>query len=192
MPLGVYRTCTYIAGDWDNDKSAVDQLHHWNDSNHWGLTFKDVHDLTSSRDSSKPCSIKASLKARMDVSKTFVLIVGDNTANLRKGLCEYCSGKVSDVWERAYRCPVGKTYYTTSFVDYECKLAAEACKQGKVEIIVLYKAHSVNKSKCPAAIRELSTYLYDVTHVAMKTHAYQWGNYVSIWDYNSVRAAFDK
>lgn len=31
--MAIYRTRTYIAGDWDNDKDAVDQLHKWNDSN---------------------------------------------------------------------------------------------------------------------------------------------------------------
>ena len=72
-----YRTRTYIAGDWDHDKDAVDQLHKWNDSKYWSLSFTDAHDLTSSRDSSLNCTIKSSLKTRMDASKTFVLIVGD-------------------------------------------------------------------------------------------------------------------
>ena len=68
-----YRTRTYIAGDWDHDKDAVDQLHKWNDSKYWSLSFTDAHDLTSSRDSSLNCTIKSSLKTRMDASKTFVL-----------------------------------------------------------------------------------------------------------------------
>lgn len=58
----VYRTRTYIAGDWDHDKDAVDQLHKWNDSNYWSLSFTDAHDLTQSNDGSLNCSIKASLK----------------------------------------------------------------------------------------------------------------------------------
>lgn len=67
--MAIYRTRTYIAGDWDNDKDAVDQLHKWNDSNHWSLSFTDAHDLTSSRDSSLNCTIKASLKTRMGCIK---------------------------------------------------------------------------------------------------------------------------
>lgn len=55
--MATYRTRTYIAGDWDNDKDAVDQLHKWNDSNYWSLSFTDAHDLTSSRDSSLNCTI---------------------------------------------------------------------------------------------------------------------------------------
>lgn len=38
--MATYRTRTYIAGDWDNDKDAVDQLHKWNDSNYWNLSFR--------------------------------------------------------------------------------------------------------------------------------------------------------
>lgn len=41
----VYRTRTYIAADWDGDRDAVEQLHKWNDSNYWGLSFPDAHDL---------------------------------------------------------------------------------------------------------------------------------------------------
>ena len=52
----VYRTRTYIAADWDGDRDAVDQLHKWNDSNYWGLSFTDAHDLQQSRDSSLPAA----------------------------------------------------------------------------------------------------------------------------------------
>lgn len=65
-----YRTKTYIAGDWTGDKDAIDKLHQWNDSNYWSLSFTDAHDLTQSSDSSLNCSIKGSLKTRMDASKT--------------------------------------------------------------------------------------------------------------------------
>ena len=52
-----YRTKTYIAGDWTGDKSAIDQLHKWNDSKFWGLTFNDAHDITQANDGSLNCSI---------------------------------------------------------------------------------------------------------------------------------------
>ena len=61
--MATYRTRTYIAADWDHDKDAVDQLHKWNNSNFWNLSFTDVHELTSSRDSSLNCTIKSSLKS---------------------------------------------------------------------------------------------------------------------------------
>lgn len=37
--MSLYRTRTYIAADFDNVKDAVDQLHKWNDSNYWSLSF---------------------------------------------------------------------------------------------------------------------------------------------------------
>ena len=79
------RTKTYIAGDWDNDYDAVEQLRKWNDGKYWSLSFVDAHDMTQSSDASQNCSIKKSLALRMDASKTFVLIVGDKTASLRSG-----------------------------------------------------------------------------------------------------------
>ena len=68
-----YRTKTYIAGDWTGDSDAIEQLYKWNDSKYWSLHFIDAHDLTQAKDSSLNCSIKASLKTRLDASKTFVL-----------------------------------------------------------------------------------------------------------------------
>ena len=60
-----YRTRTYIAADWTGDIEVVDQLRKWNDSNYWGLSFTDAHDLTSARDTSLPCTIKESLRERL-------------------------------------------------------------------------------------------------------------------------------
>ena len=67
-----YRTRTYIAADWDSDSDAVEQLHKWNDSNYWSLSFSDAHDLKQAKDSSLNCSIKASLRTRLEASKTFI------------------------------------------------------------------------------------------------------------------------
>jgi hypothetical protein len=36
-----YRTKTYIAADCTGDNDAVEQLHKWNNSQHWGLSFHD-------------------------------------------------------------------------------------------------------------------------------------------------------
>ena len=52
-----YRTRTYIAGDWDHDKDAVDALHRWNDSSRYGLSFSDAHELKQARDTSLNRSI---------------------------------------------------------------------------------------------------------------------------------------
>lgn len=71
------RTKTYVAGDWEHDKNAIDQLYKWNEDSRYGLSFSNAHDLTQARDSSLNCSIKRSLAERLNNSKTFVLIVGN-------------------------------------------------------------------------------------------------------------------
>ena len=45
-----YRTRTYIAADWSGDYDAVEQLHKWNSSKYWSLSFTDAHDLMQARD----------------------------------------------------------------------------------------------------------------------------------------------
>ena len=167
----VYRTKTYIAGDWDGDKDAVDQLYKWNDSNYWSLSFTDAHDLTQARDNSLNCSIKSSLATRLDASKTFVLVVGSATKTVRSGSCQYCGSYNS--WTSS--CARGYFVDLKSYVDYECEKAV----RDKLKIVVLYNAASIDKSKCPDALKGTGT------HVAM---CYlQDGKYY--WDYQSVKAA---
>ena len=172
--MAIYKTRTYIAGDWDNDKDAVDQLHKWNDSNHWSLSFTDAHDLTSSRDSSLNCTIKSSLKTRMNASKTFVLIVGNHTASVTAGGCQLCGSYNS----YAKYCAKGYRVDYRSIIKFECDKAIEA----GITIIVLYKATQIDRSKCPDAIRYLGT------HATMICKGND-GKYS--WDYQSVKKAFN-
>lgn len=81
---------TYVAGDWTGDQNAIKQLEKWNESSHWSLRYNDVHKKTQSRDSTLNCNIKESLRKRMKVSKTFVLVVGSETNGLTAGECRYC------------------------------------------------------------------------------------------------------
>jgi hypothetical protein len=149
-----YRTKTYVAADWTGDKNAVDKLYEWNDSEYWSLSFTDAHDLTQARDDSLNCSIKASLKTRLDSSKTFVLIVGDDTKSLRSGGCQYCSSYNS--WTQS--CAKGKSVDKRSYIDYECDKAVEAYNDGNMSIVVLYNAASVDKTKCPGAVKNIGTH----------------------------------
>lgn len=169
--MATYRTRTYIAGDWDNDKDAVDQLHTWNDSN---LSFTDAHDLTSSRDSSLNCTIKSSLKTRMDASKTFVLIVGNHTASVTAGGCQLCGSYNS----YTKHCAKGYSVDYRSFIKFECDKAIEA----GIKVIVLYKATQIDRSKCPDAIRYLGTHA---------TMIYKGNDGKYYWDYQSVKDAFN-
>lgn len=167
----VYRTKTYIAGDWDGDRDAVDQIYKWNNSNFWSLSFTDAHDLTQARDNSLNCSIKSSLATRLDASKTFVLIVGSSTKNVRSGSCQYCGSYNS--WTGA--CARGYNVDLRSYVEYECDKA----KRDGLKIVSLYNAASVDKSKCPDSVKSSGK------HVAMCY--FENGKYY--WDYQAVKEA---
>lgn len=166
-----YRTKTYIAGDWDGDKDAIDQLHKWNDSDFWSLSFTDAHGLTQARDGSLNCSIKSSLATRLDASKTFVLIVGSTTKTVKSGSCQYCDSYNS--WTGS--CARGYSVDLRSYVEYECE---KASRDG-LKIVALYNAASIDKSKCPDAVKNTGT------HTAM---CYlKDGKYY--WDYQAVKNA---
>lgn len=171
-----YRTKTYIAGDWTNDKEAIDKLYEWNDSKFWGLSFSDAHEITQSKDTSLNCSIKHSLKMRLDVSKTFVLIVGEKTKDLRSGACYECRSYNS--WN--YSCMRGYSVSYESYVDYECRVA----KESNIKIVVLYNYASVRKEKCPEILRSvgkhLAMYHYEISF---------YGNSIKKWNYEQIKEA---
>jgi hypothetical protein len=172
-----YRTKTYIAADWDGDKNAVEKLYKWKNSNYWSLDFHDAHDLQQSRDSSLNCSIKSSLTTRLDASKTFVLIVGSNTKTVRSGSCQYCNSYNS--WSLS--CARGYSVDYRSYIEYECEKAKAAYSEGKMNIVVLYNATTVDKSKCPDAVK------YVGTHEKMKKlNTITW---TYDWDYQAVKSA---
>lgn len=166
-----YRTRTYIAADWDHDKDAVEALHYWNENSKYGLSFSDAHELMQARDSSLNCTIKRSLAERLDASKTFILIVGDHTKEVRAGACCYC-----DNYGFLGYCTKGYNTDNRSYIEYECN---KAVKDG-LNIIVLYKSTYVDLEKCPECVR------YVGVHMPMVK--IQGGRYV--WDYASVLTAF--
>ncbi len=182
-----YRTRTYIAGEWDGDSDAIEQLYRWNEGDKWNLHFVDAHGFKQCYDSSMPCTIKNSLSERMGRSKTFVLIVGNNTKTTRKGSCFYhnCGNKWYNSFLGQYTCQVsGKTYSTESFIDYECRLAYNAWRSGLMKIVVLYNAASKDKSKCPDILRNIGT------HAEMKSYNAYYGRYM--YDYQKVRKAIEE
>lgn len=169
-----YRIRTYIAGDWDHDKNAVEMLYSWNDSNHYGLSFSDAHELKQARDTSLNCTIKRSLADRMNASKTFVLIVGNNTRDLRSGGCQLCGSYNS--WTKY--CSHGYSVDYRSYVEYECE---KAVLDG-LNIIVLYNSTLVDRNKCPEILR------WKGIHAKMQKRE---GDRLQ-WDYQSVKSAFDR
>ena len=166
-----YRTKTYIAADWTGDENAVNKLHEWNDNGNLNLSFIDAHDLTQARDGSLNCSIKASLKIRLDSSKTFVLIVGKDTKSLRSGGCQYCGSYNS--WTKS--CARGRWIDYRSYIEYECDVAVDEIPK----IVVLYNSSTVIESRCPDALKDVGT------HAPMKKIVD--GRYQ--WDYQSVKRA---
>lgn len=165
------RTKTYLAAEWDGDKNAIEQLHKWNDSNFWSLSFTDAHDITNARDGSLNCSIKTSLNTRLDASKTFVLVVGSNTKTARNGSCQYCPSYNS----YQSRCVRGKAVSYNSYIEHECAKAL----RDNLKIVVLYNAASIDKNKCPEIIKHVGT------HKAMQYIE----NSKRYWDYTAVKGA---
>ena len=169
----VYRTKTYIAADWDKDIDAIEQLHKWNDNNFYSkIDFVDVHEYAQSRDSSLYYTIKRSLNERMNMSKTFILIVGTETNSITKGSCKYCS-KYKSFLDIQY-CESGRPVNYKSYIEHECHLAV---KNG-LNIVVLYNSNYVNKQLCPEIIRDKGV------HAPMKEN----GSYC----YSKVRDAISK
>lgn len=169
-----YRTKTYIAADWDSDENAVNELYKWNKGKKWNLTFNNAHDLTQSRDSSLYCTIKNSLKKRMDASKTFVLIVGNNTDKVTKGGCQYC--KNYNTFNS--KCSTGHSIDYRSYIKLECEKAVES----GINIVVLYKSLNVYKSKCPNILKDKGN------HVAMYCIGEDGEKH---WDYDSIKKALE-
>ena len=167
------RTKTYIAADFDHDKDAVDILYKWKNDKSLLFDFQDAHDLTQARDTSLYCSVKSSLRTRLNESKTFVLIVGDHTNSLTKGGCQLCQSYNS--WTTS----CARSYYVDyrSYIQYECEMALQDFFSREIKkIVVLYKNTMVNKNLCPECIKPFGV------HLPMIINTYS-GYY---WNYHTI------
>lgn len=145
------RTKTYIAADWTGDQNLIFEIYKWKHSNHWSLDFVDAHELTQARDDSLPCSIKKSLAERLNVSKTFVLIVGNSTIRLNKGACWHCENYDSNT----NKCTKGYWCDNRSYIDFECE---KALRDG-LRIVVIYNFATIHKQLCPEPLRYTGTHI---------------------------------
>ena len=166
----VYRTKTYIAGDWTGDKDAIDKLYSWKNSDFYNLDFVDAHEFHQSNDESLNCSIKDNLRIRMNGSKKFVLIVGEKTNTVTAGSCIHCKYYSSLSGSCSKQLPTSKK----SYIQYECDKAA----RDEMDIIVLYNYSYRAYSKCPEVLKNKGK------HIAMKTFGGK-------WDYNAVKEALN-
>ena len=155
----VYRTKTYIAGDWTGDSNLIKKLDEWNKNKHLGLSFVNVHEVTQSSDDSLKCTIKRSLRRRMSISKTFVLIVGEKTKHLRSGSCSLCSNYVSLI--QPPFCLRHNAIDNRSYIEFECEMALKDYQDGKIKkIVVIYNGltHPDN-SRCPSLLQNIGLHI---------------------------------
>lgn len=173
-----YRTKTFISGDWTGDANLIKKLKEWNDNQNLGLSFVDVHEITQSFDSSYPCSIKDSLRQRIRITKTFVLIVGTETASLTKGACRYCPRY--STWSGT--CLNGGNVDNRSFIQYECEMALKDFRAGELKkIVVIYNGLlSPERSRCPDILRGYGIHIGSVRLDP---------NGRRIWDYAGIKKA---
>lgn len=151
----MYRTRTYLAGDWDGDSNLINKIKEWNDNGYLALDFTDAHALTQARDGSLNCTIKNSLAWRMNASKRFVLIVGDKTDTVTSGSCQYCEDYKSFFQE----CNRKHSVDLRSYVKYECEIAARDYRSNKIKVVVIYNFMNVYKYKCPEAVRNIGIHI---------------------------------
>lgn len=78
------RTRTYVAFDADTDIRYYRLMQAWHANDGIDFDFNNAHDLTTIRSASGEEAIKASLRERMRNSKNLVILIGENTKNLRK------------------------------------------------------------------------------------------------------------
>ncbi len=168
-----YRTRTYIAGDWTGDADLIQYLQDKNESDYWNLSFVDAHDYTQADDNDLYCSIKRSLQSRLDISKTFVLIVGNKTKSLRKGDCSYCKSYTG--W-----CRRGNGTSHKSYIEYECDYAVR--NRNEVRIIVIYNYANIDKDKCPESIKNYGKHI----------NGYYYGiDGKCYWNYSAIKNAIN-
>ena len=180
----MYRTKTYVAGDWTGDNDAINKLYEWKNNRNLNLEFVDAHEFTQARDSSLPCSIKKSLRERLMISKAFVLIVGCDTKNLTKGSCRYCDKYNASNWLVLYgisQCASGNNIDHRSFIEYECEMAVKDYNEGRLKkIIVLYNSTKVDRSKCPESIKN-----YGIHESMLEYHDGR-----MFWKYQKIKELF--
>lgn len=168
------RTDTYIAGDFDNDKDAIEHIYQLKRKGI--ISFKDAHDEMQSYDDSLYCSIKSSLKKRLDLSNKFILIVGDKTSTVTKGNCMYCGSYNSYM----SRCGRGYPLDFRSFIQYESEIAKETYLDSQMSIYVLYKSVYVIKENCINCLKNIGEHLPIIEKIGDKYY----------WNDNNIEKAF--
>ena len=78
-----YRSKIYVAFDGDTDIHYYFLMKAWTNNEKFDFEINDAHDINFSRDTSLEQSIKNQLRIRLNNSKVFILLIGENTKYLR-------------------------------------------------------------------------------------------------------------
>lgn len=177
----VNRTKTFISGDWTGDQDLISKLKEWNHNKNLGLSFVDVHEVTQSSDTSLFCSIKKSLRQRLNISKTFILIIGRDTKTLTKGSCRYCGLYQTGGYFDPY-CLNRGVIDNRSYIQFECEMAVKDYSAGELKkIVVIYNGRvHPDKSLCPDVIKHYGVHIgSDIIGADGKRY----------WDYQGIKNA---
>jgi len=74
-----YKNKTYVAFDADNDIRYYRLMMAWKQSDYSSFNFYDAHDLNNLRNWSNEQTIKNKLRERLQNTKVFVLLIGEQT-----------------------------------------------------------------------------------------------------------------
>lgn len=77
-----YRNKVYVCFDGDSDIHYYRLMQAWHQNDRTPFNFANAHDLNSARDSSLESSIKAQLRVRLQNTKVFIVLIGENTRYL--------------------------------------------------------------------------------------------------------------
>ena len=79
-----YRNKTYVCFDGDTDMHYYRLMCAWKQNDGINFDFYNAHDINYARDTSAEESIKRQLRERLNNTKVFVVLIGENTRNLYK------------------------------------------------------------------------------------------------------------
>ena len=79
-----YRNKTYVIFDGDNDRWAYSYMRGWKSNENMDFNFHDAHDIGPLTDYASDETIKARLRQRFSNARQTIVLVGENTKNLRK------------------------------------------------------------------------------------------------------------
>lgn len=79
-----YRNKTYVIFDGDNDRWAYAYMNGWKSNENMNFNFHDAHDIGPLTDRASDETIKTRLRERFSNAKQAIVLVGEQTKNLRK------------------------------------------------------------------------------------------------------------